>query len=151
MGKKILTIFAIAIISAGGIGFYGGMRYGQSKGFGSFQNLTQEQRQQRMQQMGGAGIRNGGTAGVRGDGGGFFSGEIISKDDKSVTVKMSDGGSKIVFYSGSTQIGEFTTGNADNLEIGKSVGVNGQANSDGSITAQSIQIRPRGTSFPLQK
>ena len=150
--KIIAIVMGIAII--GGGAFYAGMKYGQSDsstdpGQGAaagFANLTPEQRQQRLQQMGvsGAGLRNGNRGG-----GGFVSGEVISKDDpakdgagKSITIKLPDGSSKIIFYSGTTQIGKMTNGTSNDMEIGKTVSVNGSANSDGSITAQSIQIRP---------
>jgi hypothetical protein len=146
--KKILPII-IAIVIIGGGAFYGGMKYGQSNpSTGSGQsaaaglaNLTPEQRQARIQQMEGT-AASGGQRRIQ-TGGGFVSGEIISKDEKSITVKLTDGSSKIIFYSGTTQIGKMTNGTSNDIEIGKTVSVNGTANSDGSITAQSIQIRPQ--------
>jgi len=148
--KKILPIIIIIIIIGAGA-FYGGMKYSQSKtlqGFaqGNFQNLSNlspEERQQRFQQMGSAGMI--GMRGARsgdGTGSGFANGEIISKDESSITVKLPDGGSNIVFYSESTEVSKFTGGTLDDLEIGKSVIVNGEVSEDGSITAQSIQLRP---------
>ena len=119
------------------------MQYNKSKGqntaaFRNFTDLSPEERQARTQQFSG---NTGGTRGMRA-GGGFVSGEIIAKDDKSITVKMPDGGSKIIFYSDNTEIGKFVSGVVSDLAKSKTVSVTGQANSDGSITAQSIQIKP---------
>lgn len=149
--KKLLPII-IAIIIIGGGAFYGGMKYAQSKSPQGFtqgdiedmRNLSPEERQQRFQQMGSAGIIAGMRGARTGDGtgSGFADGEIISKDETSITVELPDGGSKIVFYSDSTEINKFTSGTSDDFEIGKSVMVNGEANEDGSVTAQSIQLRP---------
>jgi len=147
--KKLLPII-IAIIIVGGGAFYGGMKYAQSKssqgltqgGLEDMRNLSAEERQARFEQMGLAGMI--GTRGARsGDetGSGFVNGEIISKDESSVTIKIQDGGSRIVFYSDSAEVSKFTSGTPDDLEIGKSVTVNGKVNEDGSITAQSIQLR----------
>ncbi len=139
MNKLITTVIAVAVVVGGGA-FYGGMKYAQSqapqRNAQGFQNLSPEERQQRIQQFSGSG------GGNRGTGGGFTSGEILSKDDKSITIKMRDGGSKIIFYSDTTEVGKFVNGASSDMEIGKTVSVNGKTNSDGSITAQSIQIRP---------
>jgi hypothetical protein len=136
--KKILPLIIAIIIVVGGSAFYGGMKYGQSKNSGaSLANLTPEQRQQRMQQFGN---RSGNRQGA--NGGGFVNGQIISKDDKSVTIKNQDGGSKIVFLADDTQVVKSTDGKISDLADGKQVTVSGITNTDGSITAKSIQIRP---------
>jgi len=131
--KKIIPIIIILIIAMGGGAFYGGMKYAQSK--------TQQRFTQRFGQPGSATGTFGGNLGNR-TGAGFATGEIISKDEKNVTIKLRDGGSKIIFYSDTTEVGKFVSGTPNDLEIGKTVIVNGKANQDGSITADSIQLRP---------
>jgi len=152
MNKLIAIVIATAIVVGGGA-FFGGMKYAENKSprrlsqgdFQNLQNLSPEERQQRLQELGAnatGGFRGGpGGGGMRG--GGLTTGEIISKDDKSVTIKLQDGGSKIIFLSDSTEITRFVEGTLDDLIVGKNIGVNGTANSDGSITAQSIQLRPQ--------
>src|SRR3989344_3165715 len=152
MNKLIAIVIAVAVVVGGGA-FFGGMKYAESKSlrgrvsqadFQNLQNLSPEERQQRLQELGanaGAGFRGGAGGGQRG-GGGLTAGEIIAKDDKSITVKLSDGGSKIVFLSDSTEITKSAAGALSDLEIGKNISVNGAANLDGSVTAQTIQLRP---------
>ena len=79
-------------------------------------------------------------------GGGALVGEIISKDEKSITIKLKDGGSKIVFFGESTSIIKADPGTTSDLSIGQQIVIMGSTNTDGSETAQSIQIRPNLTS-----
>ena len=87
--------------------------------------------------------RNGNRS--AGQNGNFAGGEIISKDATSITVKLQDGSSKIVFVSSSTPVLTSVQGNLNDLNVGDNITVIGTQNSDGSITSQSIQIRPIGT------
>ncbi len=82
-----------------------------------------------------------------GTGGGFVSGQIISVDADSMTVSLANGNSQVVFYSSSTQVMEPTIVPASTLVAGTRVMIGGTANSDGSLTAQSIQVET-GTSAP---
>ena len=76
-------------------------------------------------------------------GGRPVTGEIISQDDKSITVKMTDGSTKIVILADSTSYTKTDTGSKADLKVGSQVGVFGTDNSDGSITAQNIQLNPQ--------
>jgi hypothetical protein len=133
---KIISGIVILLIVAGGA-FYGGMLYGKNQGGA----LTAAARANF------AGIR-GSRTGVA-VGAGFISGNIISSDASSITLQLPSGtgstgstGSKIIFFSSTTQISKSASGTASDLAAGTSVSVTGTTNPDGSITAQSIQIRP---------
>jgi hypothetical protein len=144
--NKTIIISIVVVLVVGGGAFYGGMKYGQNKSLfsrQSFQNLSSEQRQQLSQGNMGGNFQ-GGVA--RGTGAGFLTGEVITKDEQSLTLKMPDGSSKIVFFSGSTQISKTTEGSINDIEIGKQITVSGEQNSDGSYTAKTIQERQ----LPLQ-
>jgi len=75
-------------------------------------------------------------------GGGQIVGEIVSRDDRSITVKLVDGSSKIVILSANATVGQLQTIPASDLKTGDKVGIFGQTNSDGSLTAQNIQLNP---------
>ena len=125
------------------------MRYEQAKASGSAarggavdaRNLSPEERQQRRAQFGGVGGFPGGRRERSGD---VVIGAIIVKDAMSMTVKLRDGGSKIVLIPDRTEIGKTVAGTVDDLTVDAMVVVNGTGNADGSFTAQTIQIRPAG-------
>jgi hypothetical protein len=145
--KCILTTIAAVVIVGAGM-FFAGMKYDKSKlvSKGMSQNegnrFEQGQGQGKNRQIGapGSGQRMGG--GANNGSGDFIAGDIISKDDKSITVKTKDGGSKIIYFSDSTTIGKMTQGSSSDLSIGQQVMVNGKSSPDGSLAAQNVQIRP---------
>jgi len=128
--KKIIPII-IALVIVGGGAFYGGMKYQENKTPQMFQKMGANVA------AGFAGRQAGARANAN-----LAGGEIIAKDDKSITIKLRDGGSKIIFFSDSTKITKSTEGSSNDLEIGKTVIVGGKQNSDGSLTTETIQLNP---------
>ena len=119
--------------------FYGGMVYGKSQTPASINGA------QTLNGVG-RGFRNGG-----GNSGGFTVGQIISKDATSITVQLmtpggaasgTAAGSKIVFFDSNTKVTKQASGTLADLAVGTEVSVTGTTNSDGSVSAQSVQIRP---------
>lgn len=137
---KMIILPIVLLIVGAALGFFGGMKYQQAKAPTSFNGMGR-----RFGQMGGNGGPNGGMN--------FrpVVGEILSMDDKSITVKMQDGSSKIALISGSTAIEKTTAGAKSDLATGVRVAVIGTQNSDGSVTATSIQLNPmfRGFGSPM--
>ncbi|MFA5022758.1 MAG: DUF5666 domain-containing protein [Candidatus Paceibacterota bacterium] len=129
MNKTKKIIVGILIIIA--LAFYGGFKYGQTNSaISSGQNNP-------FPSSGASGFarRNGGG------GGGLIRGEIVKKDAQSLTIALPNSGSQIIWYATSTEIQKTTKGIADDLVVGQTVMINGTTNSDGSLTAQSIQLR----------
>ena len=132
-----LILAVVLIILAAGAGFVGGMQYqkNQIPSFGSGQFGSRA--------AGGAFAgRSGNAQGTR-----PVTGQIVSVDSNSMTVKMQDGSTKIVILSSSTSINKAAQGSKSDLKVGVNVAAFGTANSDGSITAQSIQLNPTMRGF----
>ena len=158
--NKLVTIAVVVAVIVGGGAFYGGMKYTESKsprgGFfqTDLQNLSPEERQQRFQELG---ANAGGAFGVDHEGdssfrGGRFgsgesgsrplSGEILSQTEDSITIKLSNGSTKIIFVSDSTEITKSVEGSLDDFSEGEQIFVSGTENPDGSYTAETIQLSP---------
>jgi hypothetical protein len=125
--KKNIIILIIVIVIAAGAGFYGGMLFGKQSGTKAAASTTAARGS-----FGGARTR---TAGA-----GFTNGQILSKTDNSLTIKLAAGGSEIVFLAPSSQIMKSATTTVTNLNIGDTVMVTGTTNSDGSVTAKTVQV-----------
>jgi hypothetical protein len=140
--NNLYLIIAGAVVLAGA-SFYGGMQYQKSRQPANARGFFAQQTGDRSGNMpfGQQGVRRV----VGGTGGQVTMGEVVSKDDTSFTVKLQgDEGSKVILLASSTSIGKMAEGTADDLSEGTNVVVTGSANSDGSITATMIQIRPAG-------
>lgn len=134
--KTIIGVVAVAVL-VGGVSFYSGMQY--DKGVSRFEGGNfASQRGQFGGGMGGGMMRGNRT------GGGPMAGEIIAKDDKSLTIKSLDGSSRIVFYSEETITTKSVSSSVSALSIGEQITILGTSNNDGSLIAQSIQVRPAG-------
>jgi hypothetical protein len=147
MNSKKIGFVVLGIIVLVGV-FYGGMVYGKSQistsatGVAAFANR---------------GMRGG--AGGLGSGG-FTTGQIIAKDATSITVQLMTGGvvpgattqsgSKIVFVDSNTKVTKQATGTLSDLAIGTEVSVTGTPNTDGSVSATAVQIRPAVVARPGQ-
>lgn len=126
-----MEIILVLIIAAGA--FFGGMKYQQSKTPAAASRFA------------GAGFLGAGrmrTGQAGGAQGGFLSGQILSINNGTITLQIpNNGGSKIVIFSSSTPVMKTVEGTAADLSNGTNVQIIGTANSDGSITARSIQLR----------
>jgi hypothetical protein len=142
LNKKTVLPFALITIILCGLSFYAGTQYSTIK------KSNERAQFAGGQPFGGAmvGTPRTGTA-MRGGGSGMVSGEILSVDAKSITVKDQTGGSKIVFLGASSEVMKSVTGTIADLAVGTNIITNGTPNADGSITATTIQIRPEGQGF----
>lgn len=142
--KKEYIVTAVLVIVVGAAAFYGGIIYQRKKTVSNFRT-------------GGFAGQFGGPNGTGRQSGGNrqnmmngrpVMGEIISADAGSLTVKMPDGSSKIVIISDQTKVNKTSEGAKTDLTKGQQVTVIGNANSDGSMTAQTVMV---GNSFFMMR
>lgn len=128
--KNKLPFYILIVLVVAGLSFYGGMKYQQAKkptlNF-SNNNLNRN-----------FVSRNGFSTTTREQ---MITGEIISKDNNLITLKLPTGNSLIIVYSDETKINKIEPAQLSDLEVGKNVSVVGKPNNNSTISATSIQIR----------
>jgi hypothetical protein len=146
MNPKLIGAL-LGIVLVGGAGFWSGTAYA-AHGKTSANRFVQ-----------GAGTFQGEFAGRTAGGSGMARtgqnavfGTVISKDVNGITVQLGGpgatstngtaSGTRIVLINSATQVTKMTAGSAADLAPGTGVTITGTANSDGSLTAASVQIRP---------
>src|SRR4030042_4497859 len=136
--KNINVLTVILLLFALGLGYFLGTKYpiGQKTSGTTFNKFRGQNDDTRNRQTG---TNNQGRIG---NGNRPLTGEIIGSDDKSITVKLTDGSSKIVFFSENVSINKTDPGSKSDLVKGIKVGIFGSENTNGSYTAQSIQLNP---------
>jgi hypothetical protein len=132
MNKTKIIIMILILVA---VSFYAGDMYGKRQ-------LTRNNPAQQFTGMRG---RTGSTGRM---GGGMIAGTVLSKDATTITITLPDGGSKIIFVSTSTPVTKSVSGVSSDITTGENIVVTGTTNTDGSVSAQSIQIRKLdGTGF----
>jgi hypothetical protein len=97
--------------------------------------------------FGGANGANGAAGGFARFRGGIATGTVISADAKSITVKQADGSTKTVYFDSTTRVLKSSEATLTDLAKGTTVVVAGTPGSDGSVTARSVQIVPKGANL----
>ena len=137
MKQNTIILGVILLLVVGGISFGSGYKVAQLKttsGFtrgGMMANGQFGNTRNGAAQAGGA-MRNRQT-----------TGDVVAMDDKTITVKMIDGSSRIVLLSSTMTLNKSVVAQKADLKVGSKVAVFGTTNSDGSQTATSIELDPR--------
>lgn len=140
VAKQSSTTIIALIVVVGLVSFFGGMKF---EAYKSAKNRSIMMGQFQGQRPGGSGQFAAGRTGNRMLAGSRpVSGEILSADEKSITVKLMDGSSKIVILSEKTSIHKAAEATKDDLTAGVRINVFGTENADGSVTAANIQLNP---------
>ncbi|MFM2330998.1 MAG: hypothetical protein RLZZ26_505 [Candidatus Parcubacteria bacterium] len=90
----------------------------------------------------GSGAYGGGRGAGGANGGGFLSGTVAAEDATSITLNTRDGSSHVVLVTPSTSVSKSVAGALTDVSIGSNIMVSGTSNSDGSVSAANIQLRP---------
>jgi Cu/Ag efflux protein CusF len=131
MNKNTMLIIAVILIVVALIGgFFGGMMYQKNQ----VSTLAGAVRGNYAARFGQAGQNAAAFRPVRG--------QVLSMSANSLTVKMSDGSTKIVVLSSTTAFMQSAQAVLSDVKTGDTVNVVGTQNSDGSVTAQQVQINP---------
>jgi hypothetical protein len=132
----IIAILVIIIIGVGA--FFGGMKYQESKSLANRPGMGQFEGNEGNMMF----ERTDGNTNVRRGFGGVVMGDVVSVDQNSITVKLSDGSSKIVNLTKSTTYSKTDAVSQSDVTNGTKVAVIGATNSDGSVTATRVEINP---------
>lgn len=139
--QNMIVACTVTAVVAGSIGFFGNNLYQQSQ---------RNSRFPQMENRTGNGQNNFGTnrqvngsiqPGMMGRGG-ALNGEVTAKDNKTLTIKLSDGSSKIVILSDNTTYRTSTETTQDKVEIGTKIAAFGTTSTDGTTVATSIEVNP---------
>jgi len=121
MSKKLLVI--IAIIVALGVGFGGGILVGShNKGVHSSKNGHK----------GHHALARKGSA---------ISGKVLSESGSTITIQLSSGSTETIYTGSNTIYTQLTPITSSNISTGSTIMVIGSKNSNGSITADKIQLK----------
>ena len=146
--NSLNLVTLVLVIVVGGAAFFGGMKYQQGKALAIGINQENPFSGRNRNQTGGMGTNTQNGVGQKRMGNGQVMGEITSVADTSITVKMTDGSSKIILIGDKTSINKASTATKTDLKVGEKVAVFGTPNTDGSVSGTSIQLNPSMPNVP---
>lgn len=88
------------------------------------------------------GVPYGGMMRGGSTGGEVLSGTVAAKDSGSITLNTRDGSSHVILLTPTTSVSKSVAGALTDISVGSTITVFGSSNSDGSISASTIQLRP---------
>ena len=132
MNKNTMMVLAIVLIVLAGVGgFVGGMQYQKTNSSSNFAGGANGTFRQRFGMMG----QNGQNFRPE-------RGQVISFSNGTMTLKLSDGSTKLIVLPSNTNYLKTDTASQSDIKTGDTVTVLGTQNSDGSVTAQDVQLNP---------
>lgn len=152
MKQKNLVIAVLLVVVSSGVGFFAGTAYQSAK--------TPSVGTNRQFMMGGQagefrqnqnGNNTGNRTGGRGVGFRPVVGEILKVDGKTITVKLADDSTKIIVISDTTSLNKASIATSSDLKVGEKVSVFGQEGTDGTVSAQNIQLNPITANQPASQ
>jgi hypothetical protein len=149
---KAKIVIGVLYVVVAGLFFYGGYAVGHKGNSSSAASQTATRAAGSTTGTTGAagsyaGRRSGAAGAAGANFGGGVTGQIISMDSSSITVKTQAGSTAIVYYSGTTAVTKEQTATASDLAVGQNVVVRG-TNSSGTVTATNISVVPTLPTMP---
>lgn len=132
--QNLIVTGIVALMVGVGVGYFGGHAFAASPktGAATFAARTGAGG------FGAAGARIGGNQAA----GGLLTGTVAAKDSGSITLNTRDGSSHVVLTTPNTTVSKSVNGTLNDVAVGSTVIVSGTTNSDGSVSASLVQLRP---------
>ncbi len=144
MKNSVILYIIVAALIGGAGGFLGGVKFQELRrpSFASRTGIRMMQGGNFVDQSGNSKTGNSQTGRI-GMMNRPFIGTVTSVDDKSATVSLEDGSSKIIMFSDKTTYTTSQKVSKTDLKSGVKVSVFGVENTDGSLTASSVMLNPQ--------
>jgi hypothetical protein len=133
--KNLIITGIVALVVGLGVGYFGAHVFAASA-------KTPSEARGAFAATGTGGFTRAGGATTAG---GLLMGTVASVGSGSITLNTRDGSSHVVLTTPSTTVSKSVTGSLSDIAVGSTVEVTGTTNSDGSVSATVIQLRPAGS------
>jgi hypothetical protein len=132
--KNLIITGVVALIVGLGVGYFGAHALAATPKTGAAAYAARSA-------AGGAGV-TGMRAGNQASGAGLLTGTVAAVSAGSITLNTRDGSSHVVLTTPDTTVSKSVTGSLSDVTVGSTIIVSGTTNSDGSVSATLVQLRP---------